>query len=456
MRALPLTMFGPLLPQIARSLGAGLAEIGWIVATYATGSLLAQPIMGRLSDTRGRKRMLIACIALFGAGSLICAVSTTLWILVAGRMVQALGAGGIAPIAAALVGDRIEQSHRGSALGLIYGAFGLGTMAGALLGGAVADGALWLTAHATLWTPLRSELASYPWHLVFWVNVVLAAIALLSARSLANDEPDQLARPQGNGIDAIGIAVVACFTLAIMGAATSGAITAIALLLTAGACLFFLAIWERRAKSPLFDPRLFAGRGPGLLYAIAFLFGIPSFSLTIYSATYYIAQFNASEMQSGLALFDLATAYVIGAICGGQAVRAVGAKVPLGAGLVLCSASLASMSTAQLQAFVLVAMIAGGLGLGLSSAPPNALILDYFDSARRGAATGVATMLATSGSITAPAAASAFLHYGTGDAAANLRGDFLLGAVLAGACALLAAFLPRGKTMGSFEAGQTQ
>src|SRR5690349_24408752 len=130
MRALPLTMFGPLLPGIARSLGAGLAEVGWIVATYATGSLVAQPVMGRLSDVRGRKRMLALCVILFGAGSLVCAFSTTLWVLVAGRIVQALGAGGIQPIVTAIVADRWPEDGRGSALGAIYGMYGIGTMAG--------------------------------------------------------------------------------------------------------------------------------------------------------------------------------------------------------------------------------------------------------------------------------------------------------------------------------------
>src|ERR1022692_3793780 len=100
-RALPLTMLGPLLPGIATSLGATLAQVGWIVATYATGSLVAQPIMGRLADDIGRKRIFFACLALFGAGSLASALATSLPWLIAGRVVQALGAGGIQPVATA-------------------------------------------------------------------------------------------------------------------------------------------------------------------------------------------------------------------------------------------------------------------------------------------------------------------------------------------------------------------
>lgn len=85
-RALPLTMFGPLLPGIATSLGASLADVGWIVATYATGSLIAQPLMGTLSDAYGRRRLFTWCMVLFVAGSSVCAAATSLPVLVAGRV----------------------------------------------------------------------------------------------------------------------------------------------------------------------------------------------------------------------------------------------------------------------------------------------------------------------------------------------------------------------------------
>jgi len=206
-------------------------------------------------------------------------------------------------------------------------------------------------------------------------------------------------------------------------ATTSGMATAAGLI---GAVLsvVLLVVWERRASAPLFDPELFAGRGPTLVYAIAFAFGLPSFTLTIYSATYFIAAFGASEAQSGLALFALAAAYVAGAIVGGAAVRTAGAKTPLVGGLACTGVALAMLAVLTPMPAVVAAMVLGGASLGFASAPPNALLLDYVAPAQAGGATGLALMLATSGSITAPAAVSAFLHFGRGDPPGDFRAAY--------------------------------
>jgi MFS family permease len=441
MRALPLTMLGPLLPAIGRSLGAGLAEVGWIVATYATGSLVAQPVMGRLSDVRGRRHVMLLCIGLFGVGSLLCATSSTLWLLVVGRIVQALGAGGIQPVATAIIGDCVPEAERGSALGSLYAMFGLGTMAGALIGGTLVDGGIWLAAHAALPEPLRSGLSSYPWHLAFWVNVLLAVLAFAGALGLTRDVPEAV--PARGRFDILGIALVGGFTIFIMIAATGSPAEVAISLGAAAACVAGLALWERRAPAPLFDPLLFAQGDTAAIYAIALLFGIPSFSLTIYSATYLIARFGATEAQSGLALFGLAVLYVAGAIAGGRAVRRYGARAPLAAGLVLSGVALAFLAWVGAEPAVVCAMAIGGLGLGLVSAPPNALILERVAPARSGAATGLATMLATSGSITAPAAVSAFLHFGSGQPAPEMQAEFLACACLGALCAAMVGLIPR-------------
>jgi MFS family permease len=442
MRALPLTMFGPLLPGIARSLGADLAEIGWIVATYATGSLIAQPVMGRLSDMRGRRRMLLACVVLFGAGSIVCALSTSLWVLVAGRVIQALGAGGIQPIVTAIVADVFAPEERGGALGAVYGMYGLGTMAGALAGGAIVSGATWLSANGSLGGGVSGELASFPWHLVFWVNVAIAIVTFAAASAIDDDSPKS---PERDGFDTPAIALVAAFTACVMIAATGTGAVSVAGVAGAAAAVIALCLWEPRAEAPLFPPSLFRGRGPLLVYCIAFVFGLPSFMLTIYSATYLIAAFGESEAQSGLALFGLAAAYIFGAISGGKATRTKGAKGPLVTGIMLTAAALVVLASTASPVVVVGAMVIAGVGLGFASAPPNALLLDYVDSERAGGATGLALMLATSGSITAPGVISAFIHYGSAGPGSDFRVAFAFGAAVCLICAALSAALPASR-----------
>jgi MFS family permease len=439
-RALPLTMFGPLLPGIASSLGATLAGVGWIVATYATGSLLAQPLMGTLSDAFGRRRIFMWCVALFVLGSCVCAAATSLPLLIAGRVIQAFGAGGIQPVATAIIGDALPPERRGAALGMLYAVFGIGTMAGALTGGAIVAAALAIGGNAA--GALGADLRTYPWHPVFLVNVATGIATLALARSL----PDENRAPNpalAKSFDLTGALLIATFAASLMIAVTgdrweslAGSIAAIASL-----CVF---VWHiRRASTPLIDPMLFAARGPAMLYGIAVLFGIPSFSLTIYSATYYIAQFHASAAQAGLALFVLATVYVAGAIGGGALINRVGSRLLLAAGAALVTIAATMLAWLTSTSDVVSAMALGGLGLGFASAPPNALILRYAPPSRAGAATGVATMLATSGSITAPAVVGAFLATATADPAAALRSEFALCAALAGVCAIAACALPR-------------
>jgi MFS family permease len=439
-RALPLTMFGPLLPGIASSLGASLADVGWIVATYATGSLIAQPLMGTLSDSFGRRRTFTWCMVLFVAGSCACAIATSLPLLVAGRIIQALGAGGIQPIATAIIGDALPPDRRGGALGALYGAFGIGTMAGALLGGAIVAGALAAVAH----TPgaLAADLSAYPWHPVFVVNVATGLLTIALATVLPDDAIDPN-HSRAKSFDVIGALLIAAFAACLMVAVTETRDQA--LLGISGAIASIAAfVWHiQRAEAPLIDPALFAQRGPATLYALGLLFGIPSFSLTIYSATYFIAQFHSSAATAGLALFVLAVLYVIGAIAGGALINRLGARALLCIGVGFVAASAGALAVLTPIAAVIAAMAVGGLGLGLASAPPNALILRYVPANRSGAATGVATMLGTSGSITAPVAVGAFLAFANaGGIAAAMRAEFALCAALAAVCALLAFALP--------------
>lgn len=438
-RALPLTMLGPLLPGIAASLGADLATIGWIVATYATGSLVAQPIMGRLADERGRRRIFLACLALFALGSLASALATSLLWLIAGRVVQALGAGGIQPVATAIIADRLEPKRQGGAIGALYGAFGAGTMAGALLGGALVAAAVALTPHAAGW--ITSDLHAYPWHLAFWLNVVLGLIAALLALRLPADSA--VTSERSRGIDAGGALLIAGIAAALMAAATgTGSVVAWSLAATAALVAWFVR-HEASVRAPIIDPALFASRGTALLYWIALIFGVPSFALTIYSATFAITRFHASPAQAGVALFILAAAYVASAIAGGALIERTGFKPLLVCAALLVAAGAGGIALSSSPIVAVIAMAIGGIGLGSASAPPNALLLRYVPAARAGAATGVASMLASSGAITAPALVGASLaHLGGGDASASLRAAFGVCAALAVVCAGLASALP--------------
>jgi MFS family permease len=214
-------------------------------------------------------------------------------------------------------------------------------------------------------------------------------------------------------------------------------------LLLALVSLIALAFWEKRTRDAFFDSALFMQRGPLLLYVMAAVTGIPIFSVTMYSAAYYMAQFDASAAQAGLALLALALPIGLGQRVGGRPTKRPGASaLPVGCLIALAAGEIA-LATMHSVAGVLLAFGVIGFGIGLASAPPNALILRYVSEQRSGAATGLLTMLSSTGAIAAPAAVSAFLNYSGLPAPQSFRMEFLFSFALAALVIPLAAMLPR-------------
>ena len=439
LRALQMTVIGPSLVNIAQSLGSTLADVGWIMAIYATGSLIAQPIAGRISDARGRRRVFIAALFIFAAGSIVCALSTSLGWLIAGRVVQSLGAGALQPAAIALVGQRVPKERQSSALYAIYGMFALAGALGAVLGGAIIDGGRALGGAGLVTGALRNELTIFPWHLIFWINIPIAATALFLSYRLKDDPP----RQASFGLDGGAIVLIPAIAFCLMMAANGAPGSAFVYLAGALVALLALAYWETRARQAFFDPSLFTQRGPLLLYVLAVVTGIPIFSVTMYSAAYYMSQFDASAAQAGLALLALALPLGAGQGVGGRLIKRLGARMLLIAGIAALALGEAALAALHSVFGVLVAFAIIGFGIGLASAPPNALILRYVEEKRVGAASGLLTMLSSTGAITAPAAVSAFLHFSRLPASQSFRLDFWLSFALAALAVPLATLLPR-------------
>ncbi len=439
LRALQMTVIAPSLVSIGQSLGATMAQVSWIVAIYATGSLIAQPVAGRMSDARGRRNVFVVALLIFSAGSMVCALSASLAWLIAGRVVQSLGAGAIQPAAIALVGQRVPRERQSGALYAVYGMFAFAGALGAVLGGLIIDGGKALGVSSLFAGVLKNELMLFPWHLIFWINIPLALAALALTLRLPNDSVP----PHRIGLDIGAIVLIPLSALCIMMASTGAAIKALGWIALAAISLIALGWWEKRARDAFFDPSLFTQRGPLALYVIAVLTGIPIFSVTIFSAAYYMVQFDASAARAGLALLALALPLGAGQGTGGRLCARVDARALLVAGLVAVAAGLLLLAVVHAALAVLCAFAVIGFGIGLASAPPNALILRYVSEQRSGAATGLLTMLSSTGAITAPAAVSTFLRAIGGPEVNGFRSLFAFACMLAVLAIPFALSLPR-------------
>ena len=115
MSALDIAIVGPALPAIQDAFGVDSRGLSWVFNTYILFGLLSAPLMAKLSDRYGRRSIYLLDIALFALGSLVVAYSPNFQVLLLGRAVQALGAGGILPVASAVIGDTFPPERRGPA-----------------------------------------------------------------------------------------------------------------------------------------------------------------------------------------------------------------------------------------------------------------------------------------------------------------------------------------------------
>ena len=138
----------------------------WMITAFTLAYACAMPILGKLADRIGRKRVYMTAIALFGIGSLICGLSNfanSFPMLIAGRVIQALGGGGIVPLATAEFGTGFPEEKRGLALGLVGGVYGIANILGATLGSAILD-----------------LVGVQNWHWLFFINLPICVFVVLT------------------------------------------------------------------------------------------------------------------------------------------------------------------------------------------------------------------------------------------------------------------------------------
>jgi len=148
----PLTtdMYLPSLPDIARQLGASTAQVQLTISAYLIGFAVGQILYGPISDRHGRKPVLLAAVALYCAASFVCALSTSIEMLIVARFVQALGGSGGIVLARAIVRDLYSGARAGRELSLIGSVMALAPVLAPLVGGALQTGFGWRSIFVTL------------------------------------------------------------------------------------------------------------------------------------------------------------------------------------------------------------------------------------------------------------------------------------------------------------------
>jgi EmrB/QacA subfamily drug resistance transporter len=349
--ALDQTVVGTALPRIVASLG-GFEHYAWVVTAYLLASTVSIPLYGKLSDIYGRRIFFLGGMVIFLAGSALAGTSQDMTQLIIYRGIQGLGAGALMPIAQAIIGDIFPPAERGKWQGLIIAVFGLTTIIGPTLGGWITD--------------------NWGWRWVFYVNMPLGAIAILTAGFVL----PRTVRRMRHTIDYLGaiilVAGAVSLLLAFSWAGTqyawnSGQIIG---LFIAAAVLLTLVFWlETRTAEPIITPQLFKNSIFLVAVIAMFLVSAGMFGAILYLPLFAQGVLGESATNSGFVLTPLMVGFMFSSIVGGQLLSRTGRyKILAIIGFAVAAVGmflLSRMAVTTTQGEVIRNMIITGLGIGV-------------------------------------------------------------------------------------------
>ena len=352
MSALEQSIVGPALPRIVSELG-GLELYPWLFQAYITAQVVSIPVAARLSDRVGRKRVLVAGLAVFLAGSAACGAVPDIYSLIAFRAVQGAGAGILATLSFAVVGDLFPPSERGRYVGLFGGVFALSSLIGAPLGGVL------------------TELAGWRW--VFWA-MLPAGVCALALIALRMPSLKPRSAPAFR-FDFAGLALMAAFLLPVMFALTlAGSIgwdapLVLGLLLASAASLALFIAVERRAVEPIVPLRLFRIRNVAVAAIAMLVIGLGMFGSMVYLQFFLQVGLGADASTAGAVMGPMVIFVVVFSVIAGQTMSRTGRYkflAVLGAAAMLAGmVLLAAMSRETPVHAVLLRLGVFGTGMGM-------------------------------------------------------------------------------------------
>jgi EmrB/QacA subfamily drug resistance transporter len=307
MAAVDQTLLATATPAIAATLG-GLRDSSWIAVGYLLASATIVPVYGRQGDLRGRRDLLLMALGVFTVGSIACGLAQSLPQLVAARVLQGLGGGGLMVLSQALIGELVPPRERARFQGYFATVFTAASIGGPVLGGIVVS-------HVS-------------WRWLFFANLPLAALAawrlLQLPRGMAHEGPPVKADVAGHVLFAIG-AVSALFWFTSVGhrfAWLSG--ESLALVAVAVTSLSALVWHERRHASPFLPVDLLHERTIALSAVVVLLFAACLFAVVFFLPIYLQLGHRVSAQFAGFLLVPVTGGMVTAAVISAQILRRTG------------------------------------------------------------------------------------------------------------------------------------
>jgi EmrB/QacA subfamily drug resistance transporter len=371
------TIVNVALPSIRSSLHASFSGLQWTIDAYTL--VLASLLMlaGSTADRVGRRRVFQIGLVVFSLGSLLCALAPSLQMLVAARVIQAIGGSMLNPVAMSIIRNVFnDPRERAQAIGVWGGVVGISMALGPVVGGALVD--------------------SVGWRSVFLVNLPVGLVALALTRRFV---PESRA-PRPRRLDVVGQALVIAglgsLTYAIIEGHQSGWLSGkiVALFTLALVCLVALVRYELRREQPLIEIRFFASApftGASVIAICAFA-GLGGF---LFLNTLYLQDVRGlSPLHAGLYMLPMAGMTLVFGPLSGRLVGRRGARPSLlvaGTALTASALMLTQLTPTTSYGYLLTAYVVFGLGFGLINPPITNTAVSGMPPSQAGVAAAVAS-----------------------------------------------------------------
>jgi EmrB/QacA subfamily drug resistance transporter len=422
------SLVAPALSTIGGELDVATADASWILTAYLLSAAVLTPILGRLGDMVGKRRVLIIVLSLLLVGTLLAALAPNLIVLIIARALQG-AAGAIMPLSIGIVRDELPRDKVGVTIGLLSAIFGVGAGVGIVAAGPIVE--------------------NLSWNWLFWFPLFLVVIALLGAIFGMPESP--IKKP--GRLDLVGAGILSVSLVSILLAISEGekwgwdSFVTIGLLVLGAITLVVFVLVELRVKEPLIDMRLMKVRGVWTAHVVSLVFGFAMFGtfvlvptlLQLPSALGY--GFGKTVSEAGLFLLPTVLAMIVFGPITGFLVKVVGPKLPmlLGALLVTAAFVLPAISHGEIWQ-VVVSGILTGAGIGLALASLSNAIVESVPATQTGEAIGVNAIARTIGSSIGTAVIAAVITSNSTAQGLPLDDAFTVGFWVCAGVAVLAIF----------------
>jgi EmrB/QacA subfamily drug resistance transporter len=392
------TVLNVALPSMQRDLNAGLAGLQWTIDAYTLVLAVLLMLAGSTADRIGRKRVFMAGLVVFAAGSLLCSLAPNLESLVAFRMVQAVGGSMLNPVAMSIITNTFtDPRERARAIGAWGAVVGISMAAGPIIGGLLVE--------------------SVGWRSIFWINLPVGLAALLLTwRFVPESRAPKARRPDPVG-QLLVIALLGSLTYAIIEAPTAPLAETLALGAVALAALLGLLRYEPRRHEPLIDLRFFrsAPFSGATVIAVSAFAGLGGF---LFLSTLYLQNVRGLDaLHAGLWMLPMALLCFVCAPVAGRLVGSRGPRLPLliaGIAMTASGVLFAAFEAETGNVTLVIGYVLFGLGFGFVNAPITNTAVSGMPRAQAGVAAAVASTSRQIGQTLGVAVIGAVLAAGIG------------------------------------------